>query len=72
MSRTTAQQLIEYRAELRAGGIDHELANDLVRDAAQTIVMSDGLQTKALPSSVIEFSGPSEAHQGVGESESPA
>jgi hypothetical protein len=69
---TTAQQLIEYRAELRAGGLDWELIDDLVRDAAQTIVMHGGLQTKPLPTSTIEFSGPSEVPEGVGESKSPA
>ncbi|MGW0566084.1 hypothetical protein [Streptomyces tauricus] len=67
---TTAQQLIEYRAELRAGGIDPDLITDLVRDAAQTIVMHCGLQTKPLPSSTIEPSGPSEVPGGVGESKS--
>ncbi|MDX3634325.1 hypothetical protein PV728_29490 [Streptomyces europaeiscabiei] len=71
-TQTTAQALIEYRAELRAGGIDHDLANDLVRDAAQTIVLNDGLCTKPLPGSVVAFSGPSEVSEGVGESESPA
>lgn len=69
---TTAQLLIEYRAELRAAGLDWELVDDLVRDAAQTIVMHCGLQTKPLPTSTIEFSGPSEVPEGVGESKSPA
>jgi hypothetical protein len=70
-AQTTAQSLIEYRAELRGGGIDHDLANDLVREAARVIVANDGLCTKPLPSSVVEFTGPSEVPQGVGESKSP-
>lgn len=71
-TQTTAQQLIEYRAELRAGGISEELTDDLIRDAAQTIVMHCGLQTKPLPSSTIEISSPAGVMEGVGESESPA
>jgi hypothetical protein len=70
--QTTAQQLVAYRAELRAGGLDSELANDLVRDAAQTIVLQHGLQTAPIPVSEIQFPGPSGAPEGVGESKSPA
>ncbi|MFF1417460.1 hypothetical protein [Streptomyces sp. NPDC058280] len=42
---STAEQLIAYRRELTNGGLEHELANDLVKDAAQTIVMNEGLKT---------------------------
>jgi hypothetical protein len=70
--QTTAQQLIAYRRELRAGGLDADLANDLVRDAAQTIVLHHGLQTAPDPASEIRFSGPSGVPEGVGESKSPA
>ncbi|MFE9937379.1 hypothetical protein [Streptomyces hirsutus] len=41
---STAQQLIAYRRELIAGGIDHDLANDLVKDAAQAMVLNEGLR----------------------------
>lgn len=43
---TTAQLLIAYRQELKAGGIHDELANDLVRDAASTLVTSEGLEVQ--------------------------
>ncbi|WP_406420891.1 hypothetical protein [Streptomyces sp. NBC_00842] len=42
---TTAQKLLAYREELRAGGMSPDLIDDLVRDAAQTLVMHNGLQT---------------------------
>ncbi|MFF2525910.1 hypothetical protein [Streptomyces liangshanensis] len=42
---TTAQQLIMFRRELTSGGLDHELVNDLVRDASQTLVVNEGLKT---------------------------
>ncbi|MFI5685892.1 hypothetical protein [Streptomyces sp. NPDC051636] len=70
---STAQQLLEYRAELRAGGIDPDLADVLVRDAASVLVQQSGLVTKPLPSAVITSTVPeSEAGRGVGESKSPA
>lgn len=47
---TTAQKLIAYRLELRDAGLDHDLVNDLVKDAAQTLVMNEGLLTKPLTS----------------------
>ncbi|MFJ2182972.1 hypothetical protein ACIOJG_20360 [Streptomyces anulatus] len=40
---STAQQLIAYHRELVGGGLDHETIQALVKDAAQTIVMNDGL-----------------------------
>ncbi|MEU9199005.1 hypothetical protein [Streptomyces sp. NPDC048332] len=42
---STAQQLITFRRELVQAGLDHDLINDLLRDASQTIVMNDGLKT---------------------------
>ncbi|MFC9247762.1 hypothetical protein ACFT7S_28250 [Streptomyces sp. NPDC057136] len=41
---TTAQKLIAYRAELTAGGLHPGLIDDLIRDAAQTTIMSEGLK----------------------------
>ncbi|WP_086746206.1 hypothetical protein [Streptomyces scabiei] len=43
---TTAEMLIAYRRELYAGGIEPDLVNDLVKDAAQTMVMNQGLRVK--------------------------
>ncbi|MFD9107156.1 hypothetical protein [Streptomyces bottropensis] len=43
---TTAHRLIAYRLELREAGLDHDLVNDMVRDAAKTLVMNEGLLTK--------------------------
>ncbi|MFD7319241.1 hypothetical protein [Streptomyces sp. NPDC059883] len=40
---TTSQKLLAYHRELTAGGLCPDLVNDLVKDAAQTIVMNDGL-----------------------------
>lgn len=44
---TTAQKLIAYREELHAGGLSPDLIDDLVRDAAETLVRNIGLQTNA-------------------------
>ncbi|MFD3654346.1 hypothetical protein [Streptomyces sp. NPDC058620] len=41
---TTAQKLIAYRAELIAGGVHPDLIDDLTKDAAQTMVMNEGLK----------------------------
>lgn len=43
---STAQQLIAYHRELVDGGLDHETIQALVKDAAQTIVMNDGLKVR--------------------------
>ncbi|WP_333746146.1 hypothetical protein [Streptomyces sp. IBSBF 2950] len=43
---TTAETLIAYRRELHAGGLDHDVINDLVKDAAQTMVLNEGLRVK--------------------------
>ncbi|WP_326677682.1 hypothetical protein [Streptomyces sp. NBC_01237] len=40
---TTAQKVIAYRRELLEGGLAPELVDDLVKDAASTLVMSGGL-----------------------------
>lgn len=44
---STAQQLIAFRRELVEGGLDHDLINELVKDASQTIVMNGGLVATA-------------------------
>ncbi|MFD8937313.1 hypothetical protein ACFV0R_19025 [Streptomyces sp. NPDC059578] len=41
---TTAQLLTAYRRELVAGSFERGVIDDLVRDAAQTIVMNEGLR----------------------------
>ncbi|MEH0431270.1 hypothetical protein QBB34_34070 [Streptomyces stelliscabiei] len=69
---STADHLTRFHAELRAGGLSQELADDLVRDANRVLVAEYGLLTKPIPSSVIEISSPSEVFKGVGESKSPA
>ncbi|WP_330339401.1 hypothetical protein [Streptomyces sp. NBC_00557] len=70
---TTAQQLLEYRAELLAGGIAPDVADALVRDAAAEIIRATGLETRPLPSAVTASAAPaSEADRGVGVSKSPA
>lgn len=40
---TTAQKLIAFRNELISGGMNPELVADVVRDAAQNLVMHHGL-----------------------------
>ncbi|WP_424918881.1 hypothetical protein [Streptomyces sp. wa1064] len=40
---TTAQKVIAYRKELLDGGLSPELVDDLVKDAASTLVMNGGL-----------------------------
>jgi hypothetical protein len=71
-TRSTIRQLIEYRAELIARGLDDDLINDLVRDAGEKLVTHRGRQMKALPTSLTQFAGRFKASQGVGESKSPA
>ncbi|MDX3199943.1 hypothetical protein [Streptomyces scabiei] len=71
-AQTTAQALIEFRSELRAAGLDWELIDDLVRDAARTIVAKDGLCTKPVKVATTRFTGLPQASEGVGESKSPA
>lgn len=44
---STAQLLIAYRQELKAGGLHDELVNDLVKDAASTLVTHEGLEVMA-------------------------
>lgn len=41
---TTAQLLIAYHRELKTGGLPDDLVNDMVRDAANTIVVAEGLE----------------------------
>lgn len=40
---TTAQQLIQYRRELAEGKLRPDLVDDLIRDAAHTMVEANGL-----------------------------
>lgn len=47
---TTAQQLLAYHRELKSSGLDPELVRDLIKDAAQTIVMNEGLKVATAPS----------------------
>ncbi|MFJ3826225.1 hypothetical protein [Streptomyces nodosus] len=44
---STAQRLIAYRRELREAAFDNDLVNDMVKDAAQTLVMNEGLLVAA-------------------------
>lgn len=41
---TTAQQLIAYRNELIDGGLHPSYADEIIKDAAQTLVMNHGLR----------------------------
>ncbi|MCR8947218.1 hypothetical protein NW249_34595 [Streptomyces sp. OUCMDZ-4982] len=43
---STAQILMAYRAELKGGGLPADLVDDLVRDAASTIIMNGGLKVR--------------------------
>lgn len=52
MTMTTAQTLSAYRRELLDGGMNPEVVDDLVKDAAQTMVMNQGL--RVLPASTGE------------------
>lgn len=51
---TTASFLTRYHAELVKGGLDRDLANDIVRDAAHALVDATGLTVE--PSSTLEVS----------------
>ncbi|MFC9429264.1 hypothetical protein [Streptomyces sp. NPDC056987] len=73
-AQTTAQRLIDYRQELEASGegFTQELLADLVKDAAHTIVVREGLLTRLeLPSPGADQASPG-SPEGVGESKSPA
>ncbi|PVC73480.1 hypothetical protein [Streptomyces sp. CS081A] len=48
-NKSTAQRIAAYRSELIAAQVPRELADDIVRDAAQTLVMHDGLTVRAIP-----------------------
>jgi hypothetical protein len=45
---TTAQKLIAYRKELIQGGLDPDVVRDIVKDAAQTLVINEGLKVAPL------------------------
>ncbi|MFF2640327.1 hypothetical protein ACFVUB_11090 [Streptomyces niveus] len=46
---TTAQFLIDYHRELTEGGLPPSLVEDIVKDAAQTIVLNEGLRVRPHP-----------------------
>ncbi|KND30096.1 hypothetical protein [Streptomyces stelliscabiei] len=71
--RTTAQRLIEFRRELsNAFGFGEELLNNIVRDAARTLIAAEGLVTRPDVDSETPKRPPLDAPEGVGESKSPA
>lgn len=50
---TTAQRLLAYRKELRDGGLDTDLVNDLVKDAAHEMLTVEGLRVPASNPAII-------------------
>lgn len=71
---TTAQRLIDFRKELANSGqgFGEELLHEIIRDAAKTIIQSDGLVTHP---DLAHWGTPKAGlspSEGVGESESPA
>ncbi|WP_405549712.1 hypothetical protein [Streptomyces microflavus] len=54
---TTAQKVIAYRKELLEGGLSPELVDDLVKDAASTLVINHGLAVGRVESTQPHSSG---------------